>query len=150
MAALIRKIFDAAKSGAKKIELWGSGEPKREFVYVDDVANATLFLLKNGSDESLTPTNIGGSQEITIKELAKMISRNIGYNGEVLFDLKKPDGVFRKSLSSNKLKYLGWRPSVPHHRHPRWARGRWAAGACSPRSRAPAALRAARHRRAAL
>ncbi len=108
--ALIKKMYDAKVSNKKKCEIWGSGKPKREFLFVDDLAEALFFILEKY--KKIEPINIGSGFEITIHDLALLIKDIIGYNGELIFNEKYPDGVYRKFLDSSKIKNLGWKPKV--------------------------------------
>lgn len=108
--ALIKKMYDAKEMKKKTCEIWGSGNPKREFLYVDDLADALFFILKKYKDNE--PINIGSGFEITIKELAFLIREIIGFKGELFFNKNYPDGVYRKFLDSTKIKNLGWKPKV--------------------------------------
>lgn len=96
------------KAHEKNFTVWGSGKPKREFLYVDDLADALVFVLKNYSHEK--PLNIGSSEEVSIKELADMIAEIAGYKGKITFDASKPDGVMRKLMDSSRLQNAGWKP----------------------------------------
>jgi GDP-L-fucose synthase len=104
--ALIRKFHEAKVSGDKEVVVWGTGAPLREFMHVDDLANACYFLMKNYSD--LQFVNIGSGQEVSIKELAEMIKDIVGFDGELVFDTSKPDGTPRKLMDSRKLLTLGF------------------------------------------
>lgn len=108
--ALIRKIHEAKISNAPFVTLWGTGQAKREFLHVDDLAEATCFLLEKKVPYSLL--NIGYGMDITIAELAKKMAKIIGYNGEFKFDTSMPDGTPRKILDSSKLFNLGWKPTI--------------------------------------
>jgi len=108
LPALIRKFHDAKPGGP--VMLWGSGNPKREFLYVDDLADALIFLMETHNDPG--PINIGTGNEIKIKELALLISNILGHNGEVMWDKSKPDGTPRKTLDITKMTQLGWKPTV--------------------------------------
>ena len=108
--AMIRKFYEAKKNRQSTVTLWGSGKPMREFLHVDDLASAVVFALKNELTEHIY--NVGTGLEITIKELAEMIQSKIGYNGEIIWDYSKPDGVPRKLLDSSKIMKLGWRPKI--------------------------------------
>tara|TARA_B100000575_G_scaffold278094_1_gene265059 strand:+ start:6395 stop:7402 length:1008 start_codon:yes stop_codon:yes gene_type:complete len=119
MAALIRKFYEAKKNNLSKVTCWGTGMPLREFLYVEDFAEACLFSLRywNPSDNnapkdkngnSLKWLNIGSNYEISIKELANKISKLVGFEGEILWDHSKPDGTFRKRLCSRNINKLGW------------------------------------------
>lgn len=104
--ALIRKVHHAKVTDSHKITVWGSGTPQREFLYVDDCADALIHLTKYYSDES--PINIGYGKDITISELTRIIMEMIEFNGSIEFDKSKPDGTPRKLLCSRKIKSLGW------------------------------------------
>lgn len=110
MPAMIRKFHDAKKSGAPSVELWGTGKPLREFLYVDDMADACVFLLENYDGE--THVNIGTGQEISIKELAEAVRRAVGYEGEIVWNSGMPDGTPRKLTDVSRLHSLGWRHQV--------------------------------------
>lgn len=105
--ALIAKLDKAARQNRRHITLWGTGTPLREFLYVDDLADALIFMMENYHEE--TPLNIGSGQEISIAALAQKIAAIVGYKGEISFDPTHPDGVQRKLLDSSRLKNLGWR-----------------------------------------
>lgn len=107
LPALIRKVHEAKLRGDKELVVWGSGKPLREFLYVDDLAEACVFLMENGIKEGLY--NIGSGEDVTIKELAETIMSVIGYKGEIVFDLGKPDGMPRKLLNIERLDKMGWR-----------------------------------------
>jgi GDP-L-fucose synthase len=106
LPALIRKVHKAKVDGADRVTVWGSGTPKREFLYVDDLADACAFLLEKG--ENTGAYNVGVGLDITISDLAKKITNIIGFTGEIIFDTKKPDGTPRKLLDVSKLGKLGW------------------------------------------
>ena len=106
--ALIQKIFNGYVNDKKTVKLWGTGKALRDFLYVDDVAKAILFLTKNYSNHELI--NIGSGKEVSIKYLAKLISNIIGYKGKIIFDSSYPDGTPRKILNISKIKNLGWKP----------------------------------------
>ncbi len=106
LPALLRKFHEAKVSGASKVVLWGSGKTFREFLHCDDLADALIFLLKNySSDEHI---NVGSGSEVSILELAEIISRVVGYKAELVFDTSKPDGTPRKLLDTSRLNNLGW------------------------------------------
>jgi GDP-L-fucose synthase len=107
VAALIRRFHEAKRSGAANVVVWGTGTPRREFLYVDDMADACIHLMKNYSDEALV--NIGTGQDITIAEFARVVAATLGYTGAVGFDTTKPDGTPRKLLDVSRLAALGWR-----------------------------------------
>jgi GDP-L-fucose synthase len=108
--ALMRKIDAAKRSNAPNVEIWGSGTPKREFLYVDDLADACVFLLKhyNGYDH----INVGTGEDLTIRELAETIAGVVGYSGGFAYDPSKPDGTPRKLMDVSRLAALGWRAST--------------------------------------
>ena len=107
LAALIVKIDDAIRCGHDRVVIWGTGTPRREFLHVDDLADAAVFLIKNwSSDEHI---NIGAGQDLSVAELARTIGRIIGFEGNFVFDPSKPDGTPRKLLDVAKLNALGWR-----------------------------------------
>lgn len=110
LPALMRKFHEAKEAGSPSVTLWGSGKPLREFLHVDDLADALVFLLKNYSDEA--PVNVGSGEEVSIRVLAKTLSKTVGYDAQLLFDASKPDGTLRKFISSEKLKALGWSSSI--------------------------------------
>lgn len=110
--ALIRKFHEAKISGAKSVVVWGTGTPRREFLYVDDLADACLFLMENCDAQHAEIINVGTGEDITIKELAEMIKNIVGFNGEIIFDPSKPDGTPRKLLDISLIKKLGWRPKT--------------------------------------
>jgi len=111
MSALIKKISNAKNQKTPKIKLLGSGLPLREFVYSDDVANAIILLLSNELNQTDNIFNVGSSEEISIKELSKKISKIIGFKGIIEFDKSQPDGAMRKYLDSSKIKSIGWKPT---------------------------------------
>ena len=104
--ALIRKIHEAKKRNADNVELWGTGNPKREFLHTDDLANAILFALKNKINHDFL--NVGSGIEISITNLAELIKNIIGYDGTIIWDKSKPDGTPRKLIDSTKINKLGW------------------------------------------
>ena len=110
LPALINKIHLAKLNNLENIELWGTGEPFREFLFVDDFADACLFLMKNYDDESII--NVGVGDDINIKSLANLIKEIIGYEGKIIFDSTKPDGTPKKLLNVSKLNNLGWKYST--------------------------------------
>ncbi len=105
--ALIRKIYEAKISGSNSVEIWGTGTPMREFMYVDDCADALVFLMKNYSDDE--HVNIGSGEEISIAKLATRIAYIIGYAGEFHYNTDRPDGTPRKLLNDRKISDLGWK-----------------------------------------
>ncbi|MDD4689503.1 MAG: GDP-L-fucose synthase [Eubacteriales bacterium] len=110
LPALIRRFHEAKASGAKSVECWGTGKPLREFLYVDDLADACVFLMNNYSADQLSneTVNLGTGKELTIKELTELVAKVIGYTGEITWDTSKPDGTPRKLLDVHKLEGLGW------------------------------------------
>ena len=111
LPALIRKAHEAKLSGASAIEIWGTGSPRREFLHVDDLADACVFLMRQYSDTG--HVNVGSASDVTILELAQIVCDVVGFKGELVQDLSKPDGTPRKLMSSLKLFEMGWRPSIP-------------------------------------
>lgn len=110
LPALIRRIVLAKKNNEPTVTIWGTGTPKREFLHVDDLADACYFLLQNYNDQGLV--NIGCGKDISIKELAELIVAEVGYNGELIFDNSKLDGTPRKLMDSSKINNLGWKSSI--------------------------------------
>jgi GDP-L-fucose synthase len=104
--ALIRRFYEAKINNLKEVIVWGSGNPIREFTYAKDAAKIILWLMENYNGEN--PINIGNSQSISIKQLSFLIAKEIGYNGEIIFDTSKPEGQYEKSSSNKKLISLGW------------------------------------------
>ncbi len=107
LPALIRKIGDAQSAGAQSVSLWGTGAPRREFLYVDDLADACVFLMQNYSQAE--PINVGCGEDLTIRELATKIAHVVGFRGRFDFDSTRPDGTPRKVLDVSRLTALGWR-----------------------------------------
>ena len=110
LPALIRKLHTAKEAGLKSVTAWGSGTPKREFLYSDDLASACLFLLDRYSDDS--HINVGTGTDLSIADLAQTIAQVVGFEGEIHFDTSKPDGTPRKLLDVSKLSKLGWKSSI--------------------------------------
>ncbi|MFY0626313.1 MAG: GDP-L-fucose synthase [Reichenbachiella sp.] len=110
LPALLRKIHIAKKTDEDKVEVWGSGTPLREFLHVDDLAHACLFLMEKYSHGA--PINIGYGEDLTIRELASCISKIVGFQGELVFDNSKPDGTPRKLMSSEIIHGLGWKAKI--------------------------------------
>lgn len=106
LPAMIRKFHEAKMNGNVPVELWGTGSPLREFLHVDDLANAVIFTLEHELDEHLY--NVGTGVDLTIKELAVLIQSIVGHHGEIVWDSSKPDGTPRKLMSSEKINKLGW------------------------------------------
>lgn len=107
MPALIRKIYEATINKKTEVEIWGTGNPLREFLYVDDMADACVYLMENYDGNEYF--NVGTGKEISIRELAECIKRIVGFKGELKFDITKPDGTPRKLLDVNKLENIGWK-----------------------------------------
>ena len=110
LPALIRKCHEAKLRHADALEVWGTGTPRREFLHVDDLADACVFLMRQYSDEP--PVNVGWGEDISIAELARLIADTVGFNGELRFDRSKPDGTPRKLLDTARLTALGWQPKI--------------------------------------
>jgi len=110
LPALIRKVHTAKKNGDASVPIWGTGSPRREFLHVDDLADACYFLLGNYDEPDIV--NVGCGEDVTIKELAETICDVIGYEGQLSFDTSKPDGTPRKLMDTSKLNGLGWKPKI--------------------------------------
>ena len=110
MPALIRKFHDAKESGNAQVEVWGTGTPRREFLHVDDMADASVYLMNNYDDNEIV--NIGVGEDVSIKELAELIKQTVGYQGELVFDTTKPDGTPRKLMDVTKLSKAGWKAKI--------------------------------------
>ena len=110
LPALIHRFHQAKISKSPEVSIWGDGTPKREFLHVQDLARACMVLL-NDYDDS-TAVNIGSGQEISIENLAKLISRIIGYGGDIKYNLSRPNGTPRKLLDSKRISELGWKPEI--------------------------------------
>lgn len=110
VAALIRRFHEAKESGAREVVVWGTGTPRREFLYVDDMADASIHLMKNYSEGGLI--NVGTGEDISIADFARVVAKTVGYTGEVVFDTSKPDGTPRKLLDVGKLANVGWRAAT--------------------------------------
>jgi GDP-L-fucose synthase len=108
LPAMIRRFHEAKVRGDTSVTCWGTGSPRREFLYVDDMANACVFLMKNYDDEQII--NVGCGKDITIKELAELVAEIIGFRGEIKWDTSKPDGTPRKLLDCSRLFSMGWKP----------------------------------------
>lgn len=111
VAALIRRFHEAKVSGVRHVVVWGTGTPRREFLYVDDLADACIHLMKTYSSEELV--NIGTGQDITIAEFARLVAAVVGYTGEISYDASRPDGTPRKLLDVSRLAKLGWGATTP-------------------------------------
>jgi GDP-L-fucose synthase len=111
LPALIRRFHEAKLRGDETLSVWGTGTPRREFLHVDDLADAVIYLLNNYEDEAIV--NIGWGEDVTIRELAELVMEASGYQGRLVFDPSKPDGTPRKLLDTTRLTALGWRPKIP-------------------------------------
>ena len=119
LPALIRRFHEAKISGAKQVLVWGSGKPMREFLYVDDMAEASVFVMnldKALYDQNIqamqSHINVGFGADVSIAELSRIVARVVGFAGEIAFDPSKPDGTIRKLMDSSKLNRLGWKPKI--------------------------------------
>jgi GDP-L-fucose synthase len=110
LPALIRRMHEAKLTGAAEVTLWGTGSPLREFLHVDDLARAVVFLLESYDDGS--PINVGSGSDLSIKALAKLVAGVVGYEGTLAWDTSKPDGTPRKLLDVTKLQAMGWKPDI--------------------------------------
>ena len=110
VAALIRRFHEAKQSGARSVVVWGTGTPRREFLYVDDLADACIHLMKNYSASELV--NIGTGEDVTIAEFARVVAAVVGFSGEISFDPSRPDGTPRKLLDVSRLAKMGWRATT--------------------------------------
>ena len=111
LPALLRKFHEAKTHGAPEVVVWGTGAPRREFLHVDDLADAAVFLMQNYDDDRII--NVGTGEDITIRELAEMIAGIVGYQGRLTFDPSKPDGTPRKLLDVGRLTAAGWKARIP-------------------------------------
>lgn len=111
LPALIRKFYVAKEEGLQKVELWGTGKPRREFLYVDDLAEACLFLMQHYNEAE--PINVGCGQDISIAELAELVMKKVDFQGEIAWNTEMPDGTPRKLLDVSKLSELGWNAATP-------------------------------------
>ena len=119
MPALIRRFHEAAASGAEEVVIWGTGTPYREFLHVDDMAEASLFVFdldketyEANTEPMLSHINVGFGEDVTISELAHLVADTTGFTGRISFDTSKPDGTMRKLMDSGRLTAMGWKPSV--------------------------------------
>jgi GDP-L-fucose synthase len=110
LPALLRKFHEAKKSNAKNVEVWGSGSPLREFLHVDDLAEACMFLMETYNDKGFV--NVGSGVDLSIKELATLVKEVVGFEGELVFDASKPDGTPRKLMDVSKIEKLGWKYKI--------------------------------------
>lgn len=111
MPALIRKAHEAKQAKSDSISIWGTGTPRREFLYVDDCADACVFLMKNYSGEE--HVNVGSGEDIPIADLAKLVCEVVGFEGRIVHDTSKPDGTPRKLMDNSRLSAMGWRTTMP-------------------------------------
>ena len=118
LPALIRKVDEAKESGSENVEVWGSGKPLREFLYVDDLAQAITHCLervdaKDIYDKNISQINCGSEDEVSILELTHLIQKIVGYQGDITFDSSKPDGTYRKKMDNTQLSKIGFKPKTP-------------------------------------
>ncbi|MDH3976215.1 MAG: GDP-L-fucose synthase [Deltaproteobacteria bacterium] len=111
LPALMRKFHEAVEKGAKEVTIWGTGNPRREFLHVDDLADALLFLMKNYESEKII--NVGTGSDISIRELAQLVKNITGFQGNLIFDSAKPDGTPKKLLDNSYISSLGWQAKIP-------------------------------------
>ena len=110
LPALLRKFITAKQNGAESVIIWGSGSPMREFLHADDLADACLFLMDNFNEAGLV--NIGVGEDISIFDLAKLVKKIVGFEGDIVTDTSKPDGTPRKLMDVTKLNALGWKATI--------------------------------------
>jgi len=110
-AALLRRFYEAKREGRPQVTVWGTGRPRREFLHVDDLADACVFLMRHYSDEP--HLNVGTGSDLPIREFAELIAQTVGYEGELTYDINRPDGMPRKVLDVSRLRKLGWSASIP-------------------------------------
>jgi GDP-L-fucose synthase len=110
LPALLRKFHEAKETGARQVTVWGTGTPRREFLYVDDLADACLFLMRVYDGPEII--NVGVGEDMSIRDLATLVAEIVGYSGEIVYDTTKPDGTPQKLLDVSRLRELGWRPRV--------------------------------------
>ena len=110
LPALLRKFHEAKINGTDEVEIWGTGSPLREFLHVDDLAEACFFVMQNYNHHQFL--NVGSGQEISIRDLALLIKDVVGYTGNLVFNTSKPDGTPRKLMASDRLNALGWQPKI--------------------------------------
>jgi len=108
ISSLIKRFHEAKIEKKKEIEVWGSGKPRREFIYIDDLCRASVFLMNN--DFNINLINVGFGNDISIKKLAYLVKKIVGFKGKIIFNTSKPDGVLRKILDSSKINDIGWKP----------------------------------------
>jgi GDP-L-fucose synthase len=110
LSALIKRFTDARNTGVENITLWGTGRARREFMHVDDIANAVFYFLNNSTTSKTI--NIGPGTDISIKELAQLIAKKVGFRGEICWDATKPDGMLKKCMDVSQMKSLGYKPAI--------------------------------------
>jgi len=110
LPALIRKMHEAKMSNAASVEIWGSGSPLREFLHVDDLASACLFLMQHYNDELFV--NVGFGSDLSIRELAEKVKSAVGFEGDLVFNTEKPDGTPKKLMDSGRILSMGWEPKI--------------------------------------
>jgi GDP-L-fucose synthase len=108
--AIMKKMYEAKVNGLNEVEIWGTGNPRREFLYIDDLADACLFLMNNYNSSEII--NVGSGYDITIKEIAHIIRQIVGFEGELKFNTDMPDGTMRKLLDVSKINNLGWKHNI--------------------------------------
>lgn len=111
-SALINRFYEAKEYGFEEVTLWGSGNPRREFIFSEDVAEASIFMVENADKLENTHYNVGTGVDFSIRELSLMIAREVGFKGEIIWDTSSPDGPYQKLLDSKMILQLGWKPSV--------------------------------------
>jgi GDP-L-fucose synthase len=107
---MIRRFHEAKEAGLPEVVLWGTGSPLREFMHVDDLADACLFLMRQYTDEAII--NVGSGHEVSIRELAEKVRDVVGYAGRIAWDVSRPDGTPRKLMDSGRLRRMGWTPRI--------------------------------------
>lgn len=110
LPAMIRKMHEAKVKGSRHVAMWGTGSPKREFLHVDDLAEACLYLVDHYDEPE--PINVGTGEDLSILELAKLVQEIVGFEGSVMWDASKPDGTPRKQLDTRRINQLGWKPTI--------------------------------------
>jgi GDP-L-fucose synthase len=110
LPALIKKFHEAKTNGAKQVEIWGSGTPLREFLFVDDLADASFLVMQEYNEKQFL--NIGMGTDLSIRDLAQLIQKIIGFEGNLIFNTEKPDGTPRKVMDISKIKSMGWEPKI--------------------------------------
>jgi len=110
MSSLIRKFYEAKVNKKDNVVVWGTGKPRREFLYVDDMVDASIFLMNNYNEPGII--NVGCQEDISIRELAQIIKDIVGFKGEIIFDESKPDGTPQKLLDNIKITKLGWKAKI--------------------------------------